>query len=169
MIDLHETPADLSAPLPPGGPDLSLRALPAARIVALAPWPGTTLALREHLGAFPAPGEVEAMGDGRLVWAGRDLAFAFDTDLPPGLDALCAITDQSDGWTGLELAGAKAEDLLGRRMPLDLRRLPAPGCVRSLLGHIPVLVIRTEQARFELWGWRSMRRSLVHELNLPRA
>lgn len=164
MIELTAREAPLTVALPWEAPGLTLRALAALRITALAPWPGQTEALRDHLGAFPAPGEVVGIGDWRLVWAGRDLAFAFDADLPEGLEALCAVTDLSDGWCGLDLSGPNAVAHLARRLPLDVRRLPVPGSARSILGHIPVLVIRTGREHFELWTWRSMVQSLVEDL-----
>ncbi len=141
-----------------------LRALPSVPITSLAPYPGHTDALRKALGGFPEAGEVISLGNLRLVWAGRDLAFAFGEGLPDSLDAHCALTDQSDGWIGLELHGKGSEALLARRLPFDLRKLPAQGAARTLLGHVPVLVVRPGPETFEVWVWRSMACSALHAL-----
>lgn len=164
MIDLKQTPAFATARLPVMLEGCDLRALPPARITALAPYPGQMAAVGGHLGGFPDPGGVVTAGNLRLVWAGRDLVFAFGTGLPDSVEAFCAVTDQSDGWAGLALQGPGAEALLARHLPFDLRRLPAPGAARSLLGHVPALIMRTQTHAFEIWVWRSMARSALHEL-----
>ena len=168
MIDLKATSAFMAQRLPVTLDRCEMRALPTARITALAPYPGQMGALRAHLGGFPDPGEVVIAGDTRLVWAGRDLAFAFGPGLPDGAEAFCAVTDQSDGWTGLALQGPGAEAHLARRLPFDLRKLPAPGAARSLLGHVPLLILRLQPQAFEIWVWRSMLRSALHELGAGR-
>jgi heterotetrameric sarcosine oxidase gamma subunit len=142
----------------------TLHALPATPITAIAPYPGQTAALRAHLGAFPDPGQVLSIGAKRLVWAGRDMAFAFSADLPDGLGAFAAVTDQSDGWCGLGVQGDGALAMLARRLPVDLRALPSPGAARSVLEHAPVLVVRLNPHTFEIWGWRSMAQSVLHRL-----
>lgn len=162
MIRLKETSAVATLRLPtPSG--CTLRALPPVRITSIAPYPGQADALRAHLGGFPAPGEVVTLQGIDLVWAGRDLAFTFGNDLPEGLDAYCALSDQSDGWCGFALEGAGAEALLARRLPFDLRNMPSPSSARSVLDHLPVLVLRRASDRFEIWVWRSMTASLVQE------
>ncbi len=160
MIRLKETSAiaQLRLPTLAGG---TLRALPPVRITSIAPFPGQADALRARLGGFPAPGEVLTLLGIDLVWAGRDLAFAFGEELPDGLDALCALSDQSDGWCGVELQGAGAEALLARRLPFDLRKMACPASARSVMDHLPVLVLRRASDRFEIWVWRSMVQSAL--------
>ncbi len=155
MIRLKETSA-VAQPRLPTLTGCTLRALPPVRITSVAPYPGQTEALRARLDGFPAPGEVLTVQGIDLVWAGRDLAFAFGDDLPDGLDAFCALTDQSDGWCGFALQGTGAEALLARRLPFDLRNMPSQGSARSVLDHLPVLVLRRASDRFEIWVWRSM-------------
>ena len=142
----------------------TLRALSPARITSIAPYPGQVEALRARLGGFPAPGEVVTLQGIDLVWAGRNLTFAFGDDLPDGLGAHCALSDQSDGWCGFVLQGAGAEALLARRLPFDLRNMASPGSARSVLDHLPVLVLRRASDRFEIWVWRSMVQSFVQQI-----
>ena len=165
MIMLSETSAFAECQLPEGGPGYTIGPIAPMPITSLAPWPGETETLRARLGGFPQPGEVIALGDLRLVWAGRDTAFAFGALPPADLRDCCALCYQSDGWAGLRIEGAGAEAFLARRLPFDLRKLPVPGSARSVLGHVPVLVVRLDRDRFELWGWRSMAASLLHELH----
>ena len=168
MIDLKPANALAGDTLPVTGEGYRIDPLPATRITALAPFPGAIDALRDRLGGFPGPGEVLDQGARRLVWAGRDLAFAFGEGLPEGLHELCALTDQSDGWAGLALSGPSALALLARRVPVDLRQQPAPGAVRTILGHVPVLIILAPDSA-EIWTWRSIAGSLLHELAAPSA
>lgn len=163
MIRLKETSAVATLRLPTLT-GCTLRTLPPVRITSIAPYPGQVEALRARLGGFPAPGEVVTVQGIDLVWAGRDLTFAFGYDLPDGLDAHCAISDQSDGWCGFALQGTGAEALLARRLPFDLRKMPSPGSARSVLDHLPVLVLRRASDRFELWVWRSMVQSALARL-----
>lgn len=164
--------AELSAHAPFDDPDLPLslgecrlEALPMGRILSVAPYPGCEAAVADRLGGFPAPGEVRASGAARLVWAGRELAFLFDPEdrQGEGLEGLAAVTDQSDGWAGLRLSGTDAAEALARLVPLDLAAMPTGGSARSLLNHMPLLLIRTD-AGFELWSFRSMAGTMLHEI-----
>ncbi|MCC5964356.1 MAG: sarcosine oxidase subunit gamma [Rhodobacteraceae bacterium] len=160
MIRLKETSAIAQLRLPTLA-DCTLRVLPPVRITSIAPYPGQVEALRARLGGFPAPGGVVTLQGTDLVWAGRDLAFAFGDDLPDGLAAHCSMSDQSDGWCGFALQGAGAQALLARRLPFDLRKMASPGSARSVMDHLPVLVLRRASDRFEIWVWRSMVQSAL--------
>jgi sarcosine oxidase subunit gamma len=147
-----------------------LEALPEGRILSVAPYPGHEAETAARLGAFPAPGECLALGGGRLVWAGRAMAFLFDPDDPQEeeslagrLTGLAAVTDQSDGWAGLRLSGADAPDVLARLVPLDLALMPEGASARSLLNHAPLLLIRRDDS-FEIWSFRSMAGTILHEV-----
>jgi sarcosine oxidase subunit gamma len=142
-----------------------LEALPPVRILSIAPYPGQDGATARRLGAFPAPGEIHALGDSRLVWAGRGMAFLFapGEGQGDGLANVAAVTDQSDGWAGLRLSGPDAAEVLARLVPLDLAQMPARSSARSLLNHLPLLLIREDDS-FELWSYRSMAGTLLHEV-----
>lgn len=163
MIELasYSPFAAMRLPLVHGATRLS--AIGPQRVTAILPYPGQTEAVAIVLDGFPAPGEVRE-GALCLVWAGHAMAFAFGEGLPEELGKVAAVVDQSDGWAGLVLEGEDAEAVLARLVAMDLRALPAPASARSLLGHLPLLLIKQSAARFEIWSYRSMAASLVHEL-----
>lgn len=169
MADLIKTAPFDAASLPLRLGAGLLEALPAERILSVAPFPGHEDEVAKALGGFPAPGECLAHGGGRLVWAGRAMAFLFDPDeaseeeLAARLAGLAAVTDQSDGWAGLRLSGEDATDVLARLVPLDLARMPDGGSARSLLNHAPLLLIRRNGV-FEIWSFRSMAGTILHEV-----
>jgi len=157
---------DLALPLALGAARLA--AMPMGRILSVAPYPGCEAGVADRLGGFPTPGVVHSLEAGRLVWAGRDQAFLFDAgggeaDWPERLAGLAAVTDQSDGWAGSQLSGADADEVLARLVPLDLSSLSSGRSARSLLNHMPLLLIRNE-AGLELWSFRSMAGTMLHEV-----
>lgn len=141
-----------------------------APITSIAPWPGrkgaADAALRAIGLGFPEPGQVIAAGAARVVWAGRATAFLIGADPPEGLAEHAALTDQGDGWAGLRLSGGAAEAVLARLVPLDLRpgALPPGRAARSLLNHVPCLILREAGTAFELYVFRSMAGTAAHEL-----
>ena len=154
-------------PLIRGGSVLS--ELPLVQITSVAPYPGHEAAASAVLAdqglGFPAANRVIARGDTRIVWAGRGQAFLFGAPAPTGLAAHAALTDQSDGWCGLNLAGATAADALMRLVPVDLRPAACPPgtALRTGLNHMQVLLIATG-AGFDIFVFRSMARTAWHEL-----
>ncbi len=114
--------------------------------------------------AMPAPNSFVEKDGVRLVWTGRDQAFLVGV-MPPDLDG-AAITDQSDGWTVLSLAGGAAVDVLARLVPLDLRpaAFPVGQVRRSQVNHMNAVILRTAEAAFEIMVFRSMARTAWHEM-----
>jgi heterotetrameric sarcosine oxidase gamma subunit len=161
--------AGLGLPLVVG--DCRLDALEIVAIWSIAPYPGEAEAVAAAMGtaemAFPGPGKVTASGAARAIWAGRQMAFLTGGTPPEDLARHAAITDQSDGWAGLSLAGEGAAAVLTRLLPLDLRQatFPVGASARSLLNHMPSLVVRTAATAFELYIYRSMAATAVHELS----
>ncbi len=162
---------ELSASQPFGGLHLPvshgatrLSAMVPARMTMITPLPGKTEALAKMLGEFPAPGEV-LEADLRLVWAGREQALAFGEGLPDGLEDCASLNDQSDGWAGVMLEGEDAQAVLARLVAMELRELPAPSSARTLLGHLPLLLVKESETEFQLWTYRSMAGSLINELD----
>lgn len=164
MIKLAQTDPLARMRLPLAFSGCTLRAVAPVPITSLAPYPGQCAGVQALLGGFPKPGEVLSLPGVLLVWAGRDLAFAFGAELPDGLAAYCAMSDQSDGWCGLELQGPQASEYLARHVPFDLRAMPVPGAARTVLKHVPVLIVRKQDGAFELWVWRSMAHSALNAL-----
>ena len=153
--------AGLGLPLETGGCRLS--ALVPGPITAVAPFPGQAGAVAERLGGFPAPGEALEVAAGQLVWAGRETAFLFGA--APDLSGLAAVTEQSDGWGGLRLTGEGAAEVLARLVPIDLQAMAPPASVRTLLNHMPLLLICAGKEDWQLWSYRSMAGTMVEELS----
>lgn len=170
MGDLHaaEAAEGLGLPLELGGCQLS--ALPCTQVWLVALYPGQRAACDAALAvaglAFPAPGQVLTAHEARIVWAGRDQAILYQHAWPEALARHAAVTDQADGWAGFRLHGARAESVLARLVPLDLRpaAFPTGTAARSLLGHLPLLLIRDAAQAFEIVTYRSMAGSALHDI-----
>jgi len=146
---------------PRKGGGASLRALEPGPIWSVALYPGAAG------GGLPAPGTwAPAGGGGRIVWTGLDQAFVFGP-LPGGLAApgAAAVTDQSDGWSGLALAGPAAPAALCRLAGVDLRQgaFPPGRVARTALNHVPSVILRTDEG-FEIFVPRSMAGTAWDEL-----
>lgn len=126
---------------------------------------GAAKALKTLGLAFPGPGEVSAKGEARLIWTGRDQAFLQGAVPPEGIDAHAAVTDQSDAWAAVRVSGEATVAALSRLIALDLRpsAFPVGRVVRSAVNHMNAIVLRSE-AGVEVWVFRSMARTLWHEL-----
>ena len=75
-----------------------------------------------------------------------------------------AVTDQSDAWCCVELAGAGVDDALSRVTPIDTRAMKRGHTARTLVQHVSVVLTRTGKDRFEVMALRSMATTLVHDL-----
>ena len=128
-------------------------------VTAIQPFPGATLPI-----PFPQAGQVLAQGGGRLVWAGRETAFLMG-EAAPDLAGLAGVTDQTDGWAWARLSGPDMAAVLARLCPLDLRALPVGTSARTMLTHLPAIVIRTAPETLEIGVFRSMAGTLEHELS----
>ncbi|WP_245840609.1 sarcosine oxidase subunit gamma [Puniceibacterium sediminis] len=151
---------------------LSLSEEDAGTVTSLASYDGQAGALSEALQAahgvsFPAPGRVRGQGGTLCSWSGLDQAFLIGPEPDPDLSRYAAVTDQSDAWAVVRLTGAGCEDVLARLVPVDLRlRVFSPGqSARSLLGHLPVLLLRQEVESFLILAFRSMAGTLVEDLD----
>ncbi|WP_322895150.1 MULTISPECIES: sarcosine oxidase subunit gamma [unclassified Yoonia] len=103
------------------------------------------------------------VGDVMCQWIAHD---QWLVTAPVALDGLAAVTDQSDGWAELEIAGDQVAAVLARLVPLDLRThvFAVNHTARSLLGQMPVSITRTGAQAFEIMVMRSMAASLVDAL-----
>lgn len=79
------------------------------------------------------------------------------TELQAATDGLHAVvTLVSDAWVGFEVRGADASAVLAQGCPLDLDRLPAQRCARTLLARTQVLIAPLDaKPGFEVWVERS--------------
>lgn len=166
MADLIETPAATGLPVTHG--DTMLELCPAGRITWLAVLPGqhaaVSAALKDATGvAFPAPDRIDCTADLRAVWTGPDEALVFGDvpDLPGSVQ-----TDLSDGVSLLRLSGPSARDCLMRLTSIDLRDAAFPVCAsaRTMLAHLSISLIRTDDDAWEIIVPRSMTKTAIHDL-----
>ncbi len=140
-------------------------------ITSVAPYAGeaewVSSALRGQIGAeFPAPNRATGTAHNRAVWSGRDQALVLGPRLAeiPG----AAMTDQTDAWACVALDGAGARDVLARLVPVDLRdhAFSQGHAARTLIGHMTCVLMRTGENRYGIMVFRSMARTLAHDLRL---
>lgn len=140
-----------------------------AAITSLSPFAGqeaaVSKALKKQVGAaLPDTGQTRGGGGVRIVWAGRHQFMVLGAVLDPIKGA--AMTDQTDAWACAALEGAGARDVLARLVPIDLRdaAFPEGAAARTLLGHMSCVLTRTGPDRYDVMVFRSMARTLVHDL-----
>lgn len=137
-------------------------------VTSIAVFPGGAKAVAKGLKplglAMPEPNSFAEKKGARIVWTGREQAFLMGVDCPALEGA--AMTDQSDGWTMLSVAGAGVADVLARWVPIDLRlaAFPVGRAVRTQLNHMNVVILRTGDHAFEIMVFRSMARTAWHEI-----
>jgi heterotetrameric sarcosine oxidase gamma subunit len=150
---------------------LSLSQAPLTPIWAIAPYRGkagpTSEALAQAHGLpVPAPGALHEAEGARIAWSGLDQAFLLGVRPNAALADHAALTDQSDAWANLVLDGARARDVLARLVPIDLSPAACPpgSAPRTLMGHMPALILHPGGDRFEILVFRSMTGTAAHDL-----
>ena len=168
---IEKSPAAGLAPVSHG--DAVLTEVAAGPVTSIAPFKGKDRAVSAALKSlglsFPGPGRVVAKGGAACIWTGRGQAFLMGAEAPEGLADIAALTDQSDAWAVFRLAGAAAEDVLARLVPIDLRvqaGFKTGTVARTILGHMPLVIRRTGAAEFEWMTFRSMADHAVHEIGV---
>jgi len=121
----------------------------------------TDAGLRKLGIAFPLAGQIVVAGPVCAIWFGHEQALVMGAQILPKLPA--AVTDQSDGWACVRVAG-QAVDVLARLAPVDLRG--AAGVRRTLIGHMSAVIIARDGGAFDVMVMRSMAATLVHELEV---
>ncbi len=141
------------------------------RLTSVAPYRGGAEALGRALVSahgldWPAPNRMSVKGAARLIWFGRDMALLAGPAPAPGLAEHAALTDQSDAWAAVDLAGDDAEQVLARLVPIDLRaaHFAVGHTARTLIGHMTASITRLGPDRFLILVFRSMAGTLVHDL-----
>lgn len=164
-----EAAAPLEGLLPLEIGKVAAREVSFAAITSVAPFAGrhadVSAALEARLGAgLPEVGRSTASGDVRVVWAGRGQFFVLGAALA-GIEG-AALTDQGDAWACAALMGPGTRDVLARLVPVDLRdaAFPEGAAARTLLGHMPCVLMRSGAERYEVMVFRSMAHTLRHDL-----
>jgi len=119
---------------------------------------------------LPAINRATGRDGARVIWFGPSVVL-----VGPGPDASlaqhAAVVDLSDGWCQLRLLGDRIDDVLARLAPVDLRwSVFGRGHVaRSQLVHANVAYHRVSETTVDIYGFRSMAHSLVHEITRAMA
>lgn len=156
----------LELPFEAGG--VTLNAVELDEMVSVSPYQGVDVspALKKAVGLeLSDVGRFAVKGKTRVIWSGRDQWFvAGPVGLAGKLSGLQAgITAQADGWAVVQVMGAGAADVLCRLCPLDFEAM-APGDVaRSEFQHMQSVILSLDKG-FEIMVFRSMARTLVHDL-----
>jgi sarcosine oxidase subunit gamma len=157
---------------------VTLEERPATAIASIA-WPlGGAAALEQALragfgAAVPAPGASTRSADGgtRFLWMAPDLVFAvFEHDAPDAARLVAArldtayLTDQTDAWVALRIAGPAVRAALERICPLDLHpaAFPEGRAARTVMEHLAVIILREGPDAFLLLSARSSADSFLH-------
>ena len=127
----------------------------------------------------PAIGDTAAGGryGARILGMQPDQMFILfeppDRDRPAetvagALGAAAYVTDQSDSWAMLRIAGAGVRSALERICPLDLddAAFPEGKVARTAMEHLSVIILRDGADSFLLMSPRSSARSFLHAVEL---
>ena len=157
-----KAPADLaivSLALPLGGESASEKAIKTA-----------------YGAALPEVGQSALSKDStaRLVRLSPDAAFVIFTHGTPDAEPYVAAklkgavytTDQTDVWTGLEIAGPNSRTALERICPIDLHKdsFAQGDAARTTMEHLGTLIIRTGDDAFLLLSGSSSAKSFLHAI-----
>ncbi len=127
-------------------------------------------AVDKHLGlAAPDAGRFAEAGGFRLLWAGeRQFFLSGGRDYPAALESAAWLTDQTDGWIGIVVEGARSRAVLEKLVGIDLHpaSFPAGSAARAPFeGMLAVMACEDAQAgRFAIHFQRSSARSFVDHL-----
>ncbi len=125
----------------------------------------------------PPPGQSVPTGAGdRIIWSAPDQLFAVlaprgDGETARAMTAMKAafyVTDQSDNWAMLGLAGRGARAALERICPLDLHdtRFPVNAAARTVMHHMGAFLVREGEEDWLLMSAASMAHSFLHAVEL---
>jgi methylglutamate dehydrogenase subunit D len=118
-------------------------------------------------------GEVAVAGIGPNTWIAtrEDAGNAFAESLRPLLGHCASMTDQSDAYVILRLAGPKVRDTLAKLIPIDFhpRSFQVSDVAQTVCGYMTVMLWRLRDTAegdpaFDVWAARSLAVSLHHAL-----
>ncbi|MGI9367797.1 MAG: sarcosine oxidase subunit gamma [Ruegeria sp.] len=143
----------------------------AGAITSIAPFKGRQKALSDamksaHGMTYPAANRATGKSGARAVWFGHSQAMLMGPMPDASLSEFAAVVDQSDAWAVVRLEGDGAEEFLARLVPVDVRgpHFRRGHTARSLLFHMTASITRVGEKSFQIMVFRSMAKSLVHDL-----
>lgn len=161
--------------LPQSYGPLSLTEIAPDHITSLAAYRGQSDALSAalksaHGMALPAINRATGRDGARAIWFGASVLLVGPAP-DPSLAQHAAMVDLTDGWCQLRLSGVDIEAVLARLAPIDLRwaNFGRGHVARSQLVHANVAYHRVSETAVDIYGFRSMAHSLVHEITRAMA
>jgi sarcosine oxidase subunit gamma len=141
-----------------------------SRVTSIMPFSGRKAAVSAALKtgggtALPAVGRVSGPAGRRVIWVGRGQYLMVGAAVDPAIGALAALCDQTSAWVAMRLEGPRAQAVLARLCPVDLRvNVFKRGHVaRCELGHMPVILWRRPKG-FEIMVMRSFAQTAAARL-----
>ena len=112
-----------------------------------------------------APNQTTARAKNRCVWFGKN-HLLLGSELDETLSKIARLTDVSDGYAVLRAEGKEIEAVLARLAPIDFApsRFKPGYTVKTLVQHMHAAVTRISDSVFQIIVFRSMARTLVHDL-----
>ncbi len=112
-----------------------------------------------------APNRITARAKNQCVWFGKN-HLLLGSELDEKLSKIARLTDVSDGYAVLRAEGKEIEAVLARLAPIDFAASSfKPGyTARTLVQHMHATVTRISDSVFQVIVFRSMARTLVHDL-----
>ena len=120
---------------------------------------------KSHGMALPNKGRATGRDGARALWFGQHTLLVGPKS-DEKLTKFAILTDQSDAWVVLRLSGDLVEDILMRLSPVDVRlkTFKSGDVVRTGLLHVNVALHRIGPNTVDVYGFRSMAKTLCHEL-----
>jgi sarcosine oxidase subunit gamma len=152
---------------------------PGLALASVAARLGQEAACTKHLARIvgcPAPGPGKAMSGETfdIFWTGPEQWMvaapfggheALAAEVKAALGETASVTEQTDAWVVLDLAGSATVDMLERLCPVPSRRMAAGDVQRTTVDHLGCFVwCRTAGRDFRIIGPRSAAHSLHHAL-----
>jgi len=166
---IAKSPCDGLLPVTVGG--MKLTEEHPTQMWSIAPFKGQQKALDEALQAahgmgLPSVNRATGKAGNRALWFGRDMILLIGPEPDRRLADHAALTDQSDAWAVVKLEGERGEDVLARLVPVDLRPqvFKRGHTLRTELKHMMASITRIGAQSFQIMVFRSMARTLVHDL-----
>ena len=120
---------------------------------------------KSHGMLLPHYGRATGREGSRALWFGRQ-TFLVGPKCDEKLTKFAMLTDQSDAWVVLRMSGDLIEAVLMRLSPVDVRlkTFKTGSVVRTSLIHVNVTMHRIGANTIDVYGFRSMAKTLCHEL-----
>ena len=120
---------------------------------------------KSHGLALPHYGRATGREGSRALWFGRQTLLV-GPKCDEKLTKFAMLTDQSDAWVVLRMSGDLMEAVLMRLSPVDVRlkTFKTGSVVRTSLNHVNVTMHRIGANTIDVYGFRSMAKTLCHEL-----